>query len=186
MKFSAETARRTAAASLAAAALLGSTGCSFANYQATTHDYAASDGTRAEFADMKFRHMAFVTEGEGSPARLIGTLSNTGLEDAEVEIASDSETIMVTVPARETLSLEHDEEIIIDSFQGTPGSLHEVTVSVNGEAEEIDASVFDGVLPEYRDLVPGGYDETVTDHLEHGPDTYGSGTSHHDPEEAGH
>ncbi|WP_218221294.1 hypothetical protein [Nesterenkonia sp. Act20] len=186
MKFSAETARRTAAASLAAAALLGLTGCSFSNLQATTLEYSASDGSSAEFNDVKFRHMAFVTRGEDNPARVIGTLSNTGLEDAEVEIASDSETVMVTVPARETVSLEHDEEIVVDSFQGAPGSMHEVTVSVDDESAVLETAVFDGVLPEYRDLVPGGYDETVTDHLEHGPDTYGSGTSHHDPNESGH
>ncbi|MGJ9374421.1 hypothetical protein [Nesterenkonia sp. CF4.4] len=186
MKFSADTARRTAAASLAAAALLGATGCSFTNLQATTLEYSASDGTSTEFNEVKFRHIAYVTSGVDSPARLIGSVSNTGLEDAEVEISSATETFALTVPSRTVVSLENDEELIADSFEGMPGEMYEVTLSVDGETEMLDAAVFDGVLPEYRDLVPGGADESVTDHLEHGPDTYGSGAAHHDPDEEGH
>lgn len=186
MKFPVGTARRTAAASLAAAALLGASGCSAVNYQATTHQYSASDGTATEIGEVKFRHMAFVTEDEGEPARMIGSVSNTGLDDVEVEVTTNAETFNLSIPSRSVVSLENDDELIVDSFGGTPGALHEITVGVDGESEQLMTSVFDGVLPEYRDLVPGGYDESVTDHLEHGPDTYGSGTSHHDPEESGH
>jgi len=186
VKFPVGTARRTAAASLAAAALLGASGCSAVNYQATTHQYAASDGTATEFQDVQFRHMAFVTDEQGNPARAMGSVNNDSNEDVEVEMDVDGEIFTLDLAAGEAFSLENDDEIVVESFQGAPGSLYEITVSVNGESEQLMTSVFDGVLPEYRDLVPGGYDETVTDHLEHGPDTYGSGTSHHDPEESGH
>ncbi|MCH8564003.1 hypothetical protein LSI54_11670 [Nesterenkonia sp. AY15] len=175
-----------AAVSVAAAALLGASGCSAVNYQATTQQYAASDGTRADVEDVKFRHMAFITDEAGNPARAMGSIINTGTEDAEVEVTADGETFSTTVPAGEKISLELDEELVVESFQGEPGAMHEITVSVDGESKQILASVFDGVLPEYRHLLPDGFDESMAEHLVHGPDTWGSGAAHHDEDDAGH
>jgi hypothetical protein len=75
---------------------------------------------------------------------------------------------------------------VVESFQGEPGTMHGITVSVDGESKPIMASVFDGVLPEYRDLLPDGFDESMTEHLVHGPDTWGSGAAHHDPDDDSH
>lgn len=186
MKFSADKTRRLAAVSVAAAALLGASGCSAVNYQATTQQYAASDGTRADVENVQFRHMAFITDEAGNPARAMGSIINSGTEDVEVEIDIDGESFAATLPAGEKVSLELDEELVVESFQGDPGDMHEITVSVDGQSEQVLASVFDGVLPEYRHLLPDGYDETMTEHLVHGPDTWGSGAAHHDPDDAGH
>lgn len=186
MKFSADKTRRLAAVSVAAAALLGASGCSAVNYQATTQQYAASDGTRADVENVQFRHMAFVTDEAGNPARAMGSIINSGAEDVEVELDVDGESFSATLPAGEKVSLELDEELVVESFQGEPGEMHEITVSVDGESEQIMASVFDGVLPEYRHLLPNGFDESMAEHLVHGPDTWGSGAAHHDPDDEGH
>lgn len=186
MKFSADKTRRLAAVSVAAAALLGASGCSAVNYQATTQQYAASDGTRADVENVQFRHMAFITDEAGNPARAMGSIINSGTEDVEVEIDIDGESFAATLPAGEKVSLELDEELVVESFQGDPGDMHEITVSVDGQSEQVLASVFDGVLPEYRHLLPDGYDETMTEHLVHGPDTWGSGAAHHDPDDDSH
>ncbi|GAA1173907.1 hypothetical protein [Nesterenkonia xinjiangensis] len=186
MKLAPSQVRRAATASLAAIAVIGVTGCSAVNYQATTHQYSGSDGVRAEIDDVKFRHIAFVGAEAGSPARAIGTVNNGGTEDVEIAISADGESHSFTVPAGDAVSLEHDEEFIIENFRGAPGDVHEITVSVDGEGKEVGASVLDGVLPEYRALLPDGYDEAVVEHLEHGPDTWGSGAAHHDPDDDGH
>ncbi|GAA1816207.1 hypothetical protein [Nesterenkonia flava] len=204
--------RRAAAATLVAAGLLA-TGCSAINYQATTHQYSASDGVRFEtgegMGDVKFRHIAFVAAEEGAPARLIGSISNgvphnlqgidSTAEDAEIEISVEGETFSLTLEPGESVSLEHDEEFVVPAIGAAPGTMQELEITVNGEqltkerdgGEEIPlaAPVLDGGLAEYRALVPDADDETLdsmTEHLEHGPDTWGGGAAHYDPESGGH
>ncbi|GAB3192711.1 hypothetical protein [Nesterenkonia suensis] len=183
MKLAPSQVRRAAATSMAALAVIGITGCSAINYQATTHQYSGSDGVRADIDDVKFRHIAFVGAEEGAPARAIGTVNNGGTADVEIALDVDGQSHSFTVPAGEAVSLEHDEEFIVEGFGGAPGDMHEITISADGESLEIAASVLDGVLPEYRALLPNGYDESMVDHLEHGPDTWGSGAAHHDADD---
>lgn len=182
MKHAPSAARRTAAASIAVVAAVGMTGCSAANYMATTHEYSASDGVKTDLEQVKFRHVALVTDAEGNPARVIGAVANGGTEDAEVGIDVDGETFEFTVPAGDSVSLEHDEEFIVPAAEAGPGSFHEISVEVDGAAQQLVVSVLDGVLKEYRDLLPDGFDESTTEHLEHGPDTWGSGAAHHEDE----
>lgn len=189
MKIRAIKARRTAAASILIAGL-AVTGCTAINYQATTHEYSASDGAMTDLAGVDLNQIMFVAEGEGSPARMIGAVNNGSGSDAEVEITVEGETLNLDVPAGETVSLEHDEELIVSSIGSAPGSMQEVEVSVSGEADSaqdsLQATVLDGTLERYRDLVPGGFDPSAVEHLEHGPDTWGSGAAHYDPEEPAH
>ncbi|MDO5493847.1 MAG: hypothetical protein Q4F53_09605 [Nesterenkonia sp.] len=172
--------RRIAAATIAAAAVVGMSGCSAANYMATTHSYSASDGVKTDVEQVKFRHMALVTDAEGNPARVIGSVDNGGTEDAQVTIEVDGDSFEFDVPPGEEVSLEHDEEFVVESLEAAPGAFHEITVDVDDSAQELRVSVLDGVLEEYRELIPEGYDDSTTDHLEHGPDTWGSGAAHHE------
>lgn len=185
VKLASSTARRMAAASLAAVAVVGATGCSAVNYQATTHQYSASDGVLQDIEDVKFRHLAFVGAAEGEAARAIGSVNNGGTEDAQVQIQADGETFSFTVPAGESVSLEHDEEFVLDAISAPPGGMHEITLSVDGTSEQVQASVLDGTLEEYREALPGEFDEASIEHLEHGPDTWGSGAAHHE-DDGGH
>lgn len=194
----AEARRATAATALIAGLAL--TGCSAINYQATTNEYSASDGIIFETDDLfeagtvAFNHIMFVTSAEGEAARMIGQVSNNGSGEAEVEISVEDETLNIQLEPGETFNLEHDEELIVSSIGAPPGSMQEVAVSVTAQTDDGTesteathaATVLDGTLSAYRDLVPGGFDEATVEHLEHGPDTYGGGAAHYDPEDAGH
>lgn len=189
MNFTPRTASRTAAAAILLTGL-SVTGCSAINYQATTHVYSASDGTMSDAAGVKFRHIMFIGAEEGAPARLVGLVSNNGTETADVELTAGSDTFSVILPPGESMNLQHDEEFIMESLEAAPGSMQEVTVSVtagtNTEEQTFNATINDGVIAEYRDLLPEEYDESMSEHLIHGPDTYGSGAAHHDPDDEGH
>lgn len=186
--------RRAAAVALTVAALVA-TGCSAINYQATTHQYSASDGVRFDVDDVKLRHISLVSAEEGGPGRLIGLISyGTALttaeveeaDPAEVELQIEGETFDFTLAPGEAVNLEHDEELIVPAVGAAPGSMQQVNVSVNGEQGEFNATVLDGALQEYRALLPEEFDESVVEHLEHGPDTWGSGAAHYDADDDGH
>lgn len=179
MKHAPSPARRTAAAALAAAALLGATGCSAINYQATTHQYSASNGIVADVGAADFRHIMLITSGEGEPARLIGSVSSDAEQPLEASVEVAGTTFEVTVPAGGMVSLQQDEEFIVDSSPVRPGGVTPMTLTADGTAETAEATVLDGIYSQYRHLVPGGWDESVTEHLEHGEDTYGAGAAHH-------
>ena len=185
---STEARRRAAAAILIAG--LAATGCSAVNYQATTHQYSASDGVKTEIHDVKLRHIMFVAAEEDAPARMTGLISNSSEGDAEVEITVEGTSFDVQLEPGEAVNLEHDEELVVDSIGAAPGSMQEVTVSASTETgsseETFGATVLDGALDEYRHLLPDGFDASMVDHLEHGPDTWGSGAAHFDPDDAGH
>ncbi|WP_022872620.1 hypothetical protein [Nesterenkonia alba] len=173
--------RRTAAVTLLAALAL--TGCSAVNYQATTHEYSGSDGVMFDVDDVQLRHITFVTSEQGAPARMLGLVNNGGQEPVEVELEIETDSFSVSLDPGEAVNLEHDEEFIVSSIGAAPGEMQEVTATVNGSTETFGATVLDGGMAEYRDLVPEGADEGMWEHLEHGPDTWGGGAAHHDDEE---
>ncbi|WP_120005426.1 hypothetical protein [Nesterenkonia muleiensis] len=184
MKFTSPARRAAAAAVLIGA--LSATGCSAINYQATTHVYSASDGTMFDAESVALRHIMFVAEEEGGPARLVGVVSHTDStaeDSSQVSIEAAGETFELTVEPGEAVNLEHDEELIVPAIQAGPGSIQEVSVTVDGAQETFGATVVDGALMEYRDLLPDGFNQSMTEHLEHGPDTWGSGAAHYDPDE---
>lgn len=181
-------ARRAAAAAVLIGAL-SATGCSAINYQATTHSYSASDGTMFDADNVSLRHIMFVAGEEGGPARLLGQVAHGGPESqgpAQVSIEAAGETFDLTLEPGEAVNLEHDQELIVPAIQVSPGSLQDITVSVDGTQETFGATVVDGAIAEYRALLPEGFDESMAEHLVHGPDTWGSGAAHHDPDDAGH
>lgn len=189
MKFTPRTAGRATAATVLLAGL-SVTGCSAINYQATTHVYSASDGTMADAAGVKLRHIMFIGAEEGAPARLVGLVSNNGLETADVELSAGADTFSMSLEPGESINLQHEEEFIMESLGAAPGSMQEVTVNVSAgadsEEQTFNATINDGVMAEYRDLLPEEYDESMSEHLIHGPDTWGSGAAHYDPDNAGH
>jgi hypothetical protein len=181
-------AHRAAAAAVLVGAL-SATGCSAINYQATTHVYSGSDGTMFDAEDVALRHMTLVAGEENGAGRLLGLASHTNPTadgPAEVSLAVAGDTFDLTLEPGEAINLEHDEELIVSAIDSGPGSLQEVTVTVDGTEESFNATVVDGTLEEYRDLLPDGFDDTVLDHLEHGPDTWGGGAAHFDAEDDGH
>jgi hypothetical protein len=165
------TARNAAVAGLAAVALLGATGCSAINQQATTLQYAPSDGIVANVGEAELRNLALITSGPDAEARYIGTIAaDTSEQDLEVSITVAGTETLFSVPAGESLKLEDSaNEQVIPSSGGFPGGMVEATVEVTGgpEAvtEQVDVTILDGTLPEYRPFVPGGAKPGTDAHL---------------------
>lgn len=186
MKFSFPSARRSAVAAVLAVGL-AATGCSAINYQATTHVYSASDGAMFDVEDVMLRHIMLVGGEEGGPGRLIGLVKYTDTtadDPIDVDLTVAGETFTVTVEPGQAVNLQNDDEHIVPSMDAGPGGLQEVTVSVDGTEETFQATIVDGAIAEYRDLLPDGYDESMSEHLEHGPDTWGSGAAHYEEDDA--
>ena len=47
--------------------------------------------------------------------------------------------------------------VLVEHLTAKPGTLAEVTVTINGHTDIVKTQVLSGALPEYRKLVPGGY-----------------------------
>lgn len=169
MKLHAPKATRTrsiAAVGLAAAALLGATGCSAINPQATTIDYAPSDGIVETVGDAEVRNLLLVSGERDAEGRYIGSVANSSEEPIEVSLTVNGTTTRVSVPGGEVLSLETSEnEHVIPSTGTFPGGMAQGTIEVDGESQDVKIPVLDGTLPEYREFVPGGADESATEHL---------------------
>jgi hypothetical protein len=164
--------QRAVAAGAAALALLGATGCGTINEQATTKQYAASDGIVRNVGDVKLRNILIVADNEASPGRIIGTAVNTSASPVQLSFEADGGTAQVTVPANgeyrfdDAAEGETEGEAVLAQAGGIPGSLVPVTVSAESESEEIQVPVVDGTLPEYAQYVPGGSTEPAAEPAE--------------------
>ncbi|WP_313814827.1 hypothetical protein [Glutamicibacter sp.] len=170
------TAGRRIAASLAVAALaFGVTSCGAINEQATTTNYAASDGINLNVADAEVRNLMFITNEEGTDARLIGTVVNSGKAPISLAIKAESAApVTVKVPANGEIRLEDDaNKTVITNLGVKPGEHAETTFTTEGSTENFSVPVNDGTLAEYRAFVPGGDDGTATEHLKPSPATSG-------------
>lgn len=167
--------RRKAFAGLAVAAILGTTGCSAINPQATTYDYAPSDGTQttiyAEEADqatgihqVEFLDIAVITSSADEPGVLMGMIHNKTADAQNVELQINDETFSFTLESGEMLSLE-EEEIVIDQIGTEPGLLADGVASALGTSDEFYVTVLPPRLEEYRDLYPGEVTEEQIEHL---------------------
>ncbi|MEW1981589.1 hypothetical protein AB0333_11780 [Citricoccus sp. NPDC079358] len=167
MKFAASkaTTRNAAVAGLATVALLGATGCSAVNMQATTLQYAPSDGIVANVGDAQLRNIALITTDPEAEARYIGTLASASGEPLEVSITVDGTQTRFSVPGEDSLKLEDPANEQIIPSAGRPGTLVDATVEVDGVSETVGITILDGTLEEYRPFVPGGAEPSVDDHL---------------------
>src|SRR5699024_11154083 len=113
--------RRNVFAGLALTAILGTTGCSAINPQATTFEYAPSDGTQTTVsADdtatgdiVEFLNIGVITNDANDSGRLMGTIHNKSANRQNVELEINNETFEFTLSGNEQLKLE-DEEIILE------------------------------------------------------------------------
>ena len=158
--------RRIAAVGLAAAALLGATGCSAINPQATTIEYAPSDGIIANVGNAQVRNLLLISSDPEAEGRYIGSVTNSSEEPIEVVLTVNGTATRLSVPGGETLSLEDSEnEHVIPNTGTIPGGMAQGTVEVDGQSQDVQIPVLDGTLPEYREFVPGGADDSATEHL---------------------
>lgn len=159
--------RRTA--TVAAFALLAGsmTGCSAVNLQATTMQYAPSDGIVFDVANVEVRNLLLVTGSADEPARLIGSLINDTDTAVSLELTVDGNSTTVEVPKQSSLELEDDaNKTVLPSAGVEPGSHADLIVEVGANSVDESLPVVNGVLPAYRPFLPSGYDEDTVEHLE--------------------
>ncbi|GAA2175105.1 hypothetical protein GCM10009784_16170 [Arthrobacter parietis] len=148
-----------AAAGTAVLALLGATGCSAVNEQATTIEYSASDGIVDRVGPVLLRNILIITSDEGEPGTLLGTLFNESDSPVQVTIDGENENSQVTIDANGKYVFEDEvgDDGILEGISEIPGALVDLEFTVNSESESIRVPVLDGTLEEYREFVPGGY-----------------------------
>ncbi|AXR74125.1 MULTISPECIES: hypothetical protein [Auritidibacter] len=147
--------RRATGVGLVVATAFGTSGCMFINDQATTMDYAPSDGVQVEVSDMAIRNLALVSDEPNGAGRFIGSLDNRSDAEATVTIKVGSDSATWTVPAGERIALEDDENaVVIDNTTGAPGEMVDSEVESMGDSADLQVSVLDGTLQEYRQFVP--------------------------------
>ncbi|MFC0678429.1 hypothetical protein ACFFGH_11330 [Lysobacter korlensis] len=121
---------------------------------------AINAGRNAEVGVVSADNLLLISTAEEEPGRLLGLLTTTSGEPVEVTFADADEEITVTVDpsdaeAPDGYSFEENEHIFRTS-EAPPGALAEITVSVEGESEELRIPVLDGSLERYRPFVPEG------------------------------
>ena len=151
-------ARLAASAALALGIAIGGSGCAMITYQATTEKYDPSDGVSADLGTIDLRNVLVVSE-DGEEGNLIASISNTGEDDAtlEIEVVETGDTFEVDVDAGETVSLgaADEEPLLIADLGAEVGGLVAIYFQHGTEeGRELGVPVLDGRLPEYEDLVP--------------------------------
>lgn len=144
-------------------------GCQFVTPQQTTASYTPSDGVNGEAGDVKIRN-AFLVDGSGDTASLIGVLSNTA--DAQTTVTlqwtgtAGAESRSVVVPSGGLISLSTDPKkldasvssdstaVVLDGVDATAGGLFNVTFGTSAGTSTLSLPVLTGSLSQYATLVP--------------------------------
>ena len=162
--------RRAVAAAALAMLALGVTSCGAINEQATTFQYAASDGIVLNVADLEVRNLLIVTKSATDEARLLGSLVNNTATDQTLDLKLSTGSVTIKVPAKSVVGLEKEENKTLLPATGViPGEQADATLSVAGNSDEVRIPVVDGTLKEYREFVPGGFSESDISHLTPSP-----------------
>lgn len=172
MKKTASLKIKRASATLAmAGALLAVTGCSYVGItpQATTNIYDASDGVSSALSPedgqrVEMRNLMVISEAEGEPGRLIGTIYNTGDAPQTVTLAlGEGQNVSIDLEPGEVHKLEDEANtLIIDTTTAAPGMVIAAESSIGATTDEFSLPVLDGTLPEYEPYLPAEAEATPT------------------------
>ncbi|GAA1639261.1 DNA modification methylase [Microbacterium flavum] len=150
--------RRLAPVALAAALLVGMTGCSMISPQATTIAYSAADGVNIpDSGPLKVRNALLVADESGERANFLAAVVNDTDKAATLSVTAGGTEKTVRVPARSTVSLGFDgaDPILFDGLDALPGTDLEVTFhSGDGQSIVYSVPVLDGKLAYLADFVP--------------------------------
>jgi stringent starvation protein B len=160
--------RRAAALGLTALIAVGTAGCGAINQQATAMTYAASDGIVANVGDLKVRNLMLVANDADSEARFLGSIVNDTDQAQTLTVTLDSGNTTFEVEPKTSLKLEDSaNEKTVSKAGKTPGEQVDATLEADGTTSNVAIPVVDGALEEYREYIPGGFDEKTVEHLEH-------------------
>jgi len=150
--------RRLAPVALAAAVLLGVTGCAMISPQATTIPYSPADGVNIPASGpLKVRNALFVADESGENANFLAAIVNDTDSAQTLLVGVDGANKSVRVPARSSVSLGFDgaKPLLFEGIDTPAGSDVAVTFqSGDGEGVEKAVPVLDGTLDYLADFVP--------------------------------
>lgn len=126
-----------------------------------------SDGVRATLdGEVKATNLLLLTEAEGGPATLVGSLTNLTRDDLQVQVnVEDAEPIAVDIEAGHTAYLtpktpdfdgpSFSFDAQVSSVSTPPGGTAEVTVATpSGGSTNVLVPVLDGTLEPYDEFLP--------------------------------
>lgn len=139
---------------LASAALLAS--CQLAVHPVTTNGYAPSDGIRVVVSDgVNVENLMVITEGEGEPGFVVGSIVNNTREDVTVllDVGETGSPAPFEVPAGGNINIT-ESDMTIESVEAAPGATIPTSVQGPDGFHEVRATpVLDGTLPEYAEFL---------------------------------
>ncbi|HET8956992.1 MAG TPA: hypothetical protein VFM95_00905 [Microcella sp.] len=145
---------------LAAAIMVGASGCTFAANIATQKPYDPSDGVGTTLGPVSVRNVLLITD-EGNNLNLVVTVANNSDEviDLQVEWNLDrtegQEFIELDPMSLTELGGPDEQRIVIDGTDVVVGSLVPIFFTYEGaEGSQVQVPVLDGSLPEYELYVP--------------------------------
>ena len=153
--------RVAASIALAAALLVGTTGCTFGANIATKEDYDPSDGVGTEVGELAIRNALLIGE-TGDALNLVMTVASSADVDRRLIVQWEadgervSEAIVVAAGERTRVGGPNDEiQIVLEGTGATIGGLLPVFFVYTGaEGSEAMVPVLDGALPEYELYIP--------------------------------
>ncbi len=146
--------------------LLSVSGCAYINPQATSEQYAASDGTNTDLGPLQLRNIMIIAGAEDEPGRVIGAVYNTSADNVTLTIAgtAGSRTRVPVQPNSFVLLNDPAEAPVLTRAGGAPGSLVEVQISESGTglSAPFKVPVLDGTIVDYKDFLPVPQTTTAT------------------------
>lgn len=150
--------RKIAAVSIAAALMLGTSGCNFMSPVASRLEYAPSDGTQIDLQNVKARNFIYVAGEEFGG--LFGTLVNPSMETQTVRIQytdatlNEKKSVSVNLLPGSSLDIGYNGTApLLMDLGSAPGKI--VSIYLNEGAESgraLNVPVLDGTLAEYKVL----------------------------------
>lgn len=157
MRFTPKNRTRTAAAAgVIALSLLGATGCSAVNDQATTMEYSPSDGIVQDIGDLELRNILVVSDGDGEPGRLLGTVANASSDPINLELSIGGSQLTWNIPAGGKVVYDDaaQSEVLVQTVNVLPGTGIRAEATAGSETATLNIPVVDGQVPYYQDFLP--------------------------------
>lgn len=152
--------RVAASIALAAALMLGATGCTFSANIATEKPYDPSDGVGAEVGELSIRNALLIGD-DPEELNLVMTVVSAADTDRRVTVQWEAdgervtEEIFVGANGRTAFGGPEQDQVLITGSGATIGGLVPVFFAYPGtEGVEVLIPVLDGSLPEYELYIP--------------------------------
>lgn len=152
--------RLAASLALAAALMVGATGCTFSAKIATEKEYNPSDGVGAQVGELAIRNALLIGE-TGDELNLVMTVVNSAETDRRLQVQWSagseriSENVFVTANGRTVFGGPEQPQVIVTGSTDVIGGLVPIFFSYPGAAGvEVLVPVLDGALPEYELYIP--------------------------------